>query len=62
MLGQGYHGGIPPTLDNIEDKDKVKEVELFVSSYMAAPPRQNRRRNPTRGGKGPACATKNKID
>ena len=26
--------------------------------YMAAPPRQNRRRNPTRGGEGPTCTTK----
>ena len=32
MLGQGYHGGIPPTLDNIEED--VEKVEFFVSSWL----------------------------
>ena len=32
MLGQGYHGGIPPTLDDIEDD--VEKVEMFVSSWL----------------------------
>ena len=32
MLGQGYHGGIPPTLEDIEDN--VEKVDIFVSNWL----------------------------
>ena len=57
--GPGYGGG----MNDVPDATVwYLAVLISVSSYMAAPPRQNRRRNPTRGGEGLACATKIKID